>query len=167
MKLKVKGSALIVAVMVVLILLIAGIGQLVLVNHLTNMAGTEQVNNQLFWAAEAGANHAYTALFQCSGDTKNNLDGKANDAAVALTNSLKNMSFGQATTNVIVEFAYPRWKITSVAQLSGKSCTVTIDDIVGIPPLDFPMIMHNGMENGRGLDPGTNMFGKSYFGGFV
>lgn len=167
MKNNLKGSALIVVLMIVTVLMILGVGQLVLVDQITNVGVREQIKNQLFWAAEAGANHAFSALEECSGDTKSNLDGQAASAASTLTTKLAALTFGNVTTKVTVDYTSPKFKITSVATLNGKTCTVVIDDLLGIPPLDFPMIMLQGMESGRGLDPGTNMFGKTYFGGFA
>jgi len=167
MKNNLKGSALIVVIMVVTILVILGVGQLVLVDQITKVSSSEQTKNQLFWAAEAGANHAFYALDECTGDTKSNLDGNAAAAATLLTTKLEALTFGNVTTKVTVDYTSPKFKITSVATLNGKTCTVVIDELLGIPPLDFPMIIHNGMENGKGLDPGTNMFGKTYFGGWA
>jgi len=154
-KYKAKGSALIVAVMVSLILAITTLGFMSIVRFSSDQASQGYNDMRLFWAAESGANHAlkWIKRLKCenfSDATNSNLAKKHFNE----TNKLKkftlyasegaakkitvNLSLGYDATN-------NEWSITSRAvQSNGDDVTVKLEKIKPVNPAKYAYGMTSG-----------------------
>jgi len=176
MKNQLKGSALIVAVMISAVLAISVAGFIFLTSWTNNQINKGNNETKLFWAAESGANHALKWVKRLKGDYFGN-PLFAVQARDFFNNSADLKTFkmyesspaaNQVTVNLRLDYDPLKnvWKITSQAVQNGKNVTVTLDSLKALNPgKNAYGITTNKMRSFRVFQSGDTFDGEFYSNG--
>ena len=170
---KKKGSALIIAVMISVILVITSVGFLTVTNWTSDIANRGFNNTRLYWAAESGANQALRWIRRLK--VIHFADKTEAIKAQKHFNSSKNLSiirFYSGTKDEIVVrlnlyyiAAESGWKVSSTATRNGKKAKIVLDKIKTTSIAKYAFGWSDNMSLGTRFLDGDIIDGEIYAGG--
>lgn len=171
-----KGSALVAAIMVTMIILIIAGGLIFVTGNQRKLTAGQIADDRLFYAAEAGLAKAVKRLRLLS--MEQFTAPKAAD--VALVSNLTDFDFNGATVDVLASWnsTLLSWNLSAAAtdKNSGRKCVVALDNIMCqaftsrslIVQQDMPAsVRFVGVKSGSDYQPNDMMLGDLFFGGRI